>query len=145
MGADDVPALPVRSGQLYRAARALVRKGDGRGDAMAKSFDSHPAQYWHKLDDGRIQCDLCPRFCRLHEDQRAFCFVRARQGDQMVLTTYGRSSGFCVDPVEKKPLSHFLPGSPVLSFGTAGCNLGCKFCQNWDISRARDWQRVSVE
>ena len=76
---------------------------------MAKSFDSHRAQYWHRLDDGRIQCDLCPRFCKLHEGQRAFCFVRARQGDKMVLTTYGRSSGFCVDPVEKKALNHFLP------------------------------------
>ncbi len=118
MGADDVPAHAAFLGfiDLYFARR-------GRGDAMAKSFDSRPAQYWHKLDDGRIQCDLCPRFCRLHEGQRAFCFVRARQDDQMVLTTYGRSSGFCVDPVEKKPLSHFLPGSPVLSFGTSGCNL----------------------
>jgi len=100
-------------------------------------LDSHPARYWHKLEDGRIQCDLCPRFCRLHEGQRAFCFVRARHGDQIVLTTYGRSSGFCVDPVEKKALNHFLPGTPVLSFGTSGCNLGCKFCQNWDISKAR--------
>jgi pyruvate formate lyase activating enzyme len=109
---------------------------------MAKSFDSHPTQYWHKLDDGRIQCDLCPRFCRLHEGQRAFCFVRARQGDEMVLTTYGRSSGFCIDPVEKKALNHFLPGSPALSFGTSGCNLGCKFCQNWDISKAREYRRA---
>ena len=93
-----------------------------------------PTRYWHKLDDGRIQCDLCPRFCALHEGQRGFCFVRACQDDQVVLTTYGRSSGFCIDPIEKKPLNHFLPGTPVLSFGTAGCNLGCKFCQNWDIS-----------
>jgi pyruvate formate lyase activating enzyme len=97
-----------------------------------------PTRYWHKLDDGRIQCDLCPRFCRLHEGQRGFCFVRACQDSQIVLTTYGRSSGFCVDPIEKKPLYHFLPGTPVLSFGTAGCNLGCKFCQNWDISKSRD-------
>lgn len=106
-------------------------------NGMAESFGSQPARYWHKLEDGRIQCDLCPRFCRLHEGQRAFCFVRARQDDQIVLTTYGRSSGFCVDPVEKKALNHFLPGTPVLSFGTSGCNLGCKFCQNWDISKAR--------
>jgi pyruvate formate lyase activating enzyme len=75
----------------------------------------------------------------LHEGQRAFCFVRARHGDQIVLTTYGRSSGFCVDPVEKKALNHFMPGTPVLSFGTSGCNLGCKFCQNWDISKAREY------
>ena len=97
-----------------------------------------PTRYWHKLDDGRIQCDLCPRFCALHEGQRGFCFVRACQDDQIVLTTYGRSSGFCIDPIEKKPLNHFLPGTPVLSFGTAGCNLGCKFCQNWDISKSRE-------
>ncbi|UCE89730.1 MAG: AmmeMemoRadiSam system radical SAM enzyme, partial [Pseudomonadota bacterium] len=94
--------------------------------------------YWHMLDDGRIQCDLCPRFCKLHDDQRGLCFVRARQGDTLVLTTYGRSSGYCVDPIEKKPLNHFLPGTPILSFGTAGCNLACKFCQNWDISKSRE-------
>ena len=90
------------------------------------------------LDDGRIQCDLCPRFCHLREGQRGLCFVRARQGGQIVSTTYGRSSGFCVDPIEKKPLNHFLPGTPVFSFGTAGCNLACKFCQNWDISKSRE-------
>jgi pyruvate formate lyase activating enzyme len=97
-----------------------------------------PAGYWHALGDGRIQCDVCPRFCKLHDDQRGLCFVRARQGDRLVLTTFGRSSGFCVDPIEKKPLAHFLPGTPVLSFGTAGCNLTCKFCQNWDISKSRE-------
>lgn len=97
-----------------------------------------PTKYWHALDNGRIQCDLCPRFCKLLEGQRGLCFVRARQDDQIVLTTWGRSSGFCVDPIEKKPLNHFLPGTPVLSFGTAGCNLACKFCQNWDISKSRE-------
>ena len=102
----------------------------------------HPGRWWHRLDDGRIQCDLCPRDCRLHEGQRGACFVRARSGDAMVLTTYGRSSGFCVDPIEKKPLNHFHPGSAVLSFGTAGCNLACKFCQNWDISKSRDMDRL---
>jgi pyruvate formate lyase activating enzyme len=102
----------------------------------------HPGRWWHRLDDGRIQCDLCPRDCRLHEGQRGACFVRARSGDAMVLTTYGRSSGFCVDPIEKKPLNHFLPGSAVFSFGTAGCNLACKFCQNWDISKSRDMDRL---
>ncbi|MEO6560871.1 MAG: AmmeMemoRadiSam system radical SAM enzyme [Burkholderiaceae bacterium] len=99
---------------------------------------SYPARYWHFLEDGRIQCDLCPRDCRLHEGQRGACFVRMREGQQMILTTYGRSSGFCIDPIEKKPLNHFYPGSSVLSFGTAGCNLACKFCQNWDISKSRD-------
>jgi pyruvate formate lyase activating enzyme len=97
-----------------------------------------PTKYWHPLNDGRVQCDLCPRLCKLHDGQRGFCFVRACQGGQVVLTTYGRSSGFCVDPIEKKPLYHFLPGTPVLSFGTAGCNLGCRFCQNWDISKSRE-------
>jgi pyruvate formate lyase activating enzyme len=102
-----------------------------------------PGRYWHRLDDGRIQCDVCPRYCKLHDGQRGLCFVRARSGEQMVLTTYGRSSGFCVDPIEKKPLNHFLPGTPVLSFGTAGCNLTCKFCQNWDISKAREFDRLN--
>ena len=102
----------------------------------------HPGRWWHALEDGRIQCDLCPRDCKLHEGQRGFCYVRMRHDDRMVLTTYGRSSGFCIDPIEKKPLAHFHPGSSVLSFGTAGCNLGCKFCQNWDISKARDFDRL---
>lgn len=107
-------------------------------------MDSHfPARYWHALDDGRIQCDLCPRDCKLHDGQRGACFVRANVGNQMVLTTYGRSSGFCVDPIEKKPLNHFLPGSQILSFGTAGCNLACKFCQNWDISKSRDMDTLA--
>ena len=102
-----------------------------------------PARHWHALDDGRIQCDVCPRYCKLHDGQRGLCFVRARDGDHMVLTTYGRSSGFCVDPIEKKPLNHFLPGTPIFSFGTAGCNLTCKFCQNWDISKAREIDRLN--
>lgn len=97
-----------------------------------------PTIYWHELADGRIQCDVCPRACKLHEGQRGLCFVRMREGDQIVLTTYGRSSGYCIDPIEKKPLNHFLPGTPILSFGTAGCNLACKFCQNWDISKSRE-------
>lgn len=103
----------------------------------------HPARYWHRLDDGRIQCDLCPRECRLRDGQRGFCFVRANVDDALVLTTYGRSSGFCVDPIEKKPLNHFLPGTSVLSFGTAGCNLGCKYCQNFEISKSREMDRLA--
>jgi pyruvate formate lyase activating enzyme len=102
-----------------------------------------PTRYWHKLNDGRIQCDVCPRACKLKEGQRGLCFVRARENDQVVLTSYGRSSGFCVDPIEKKPLNHFLPGTPVLSFGTAGCNLACKFCQNWDMSKSREMDRLT--
>src|SRR5256886_4531464 len=102
-------------------------------------------RWWHRLADGRLQCDLCPRDCRLHEGQRGACFVRMREHDQMVLTTYGRSSGFCIDPVEKKPLNHFYPGSSILSFGTAGCNLACKFCQNWDISKSREMDTLRSE
>ena len=105
--------------------------------------ESHyPGRWWHRLDDGRIQCDLCPRDCKLHDGQRGACFVRQNLGGEMILTTYGRSSGFCIDPIEKKPLHHFYPGSNVLSFGTAGCNLACKFCQNWDISKSKDMDRL---
>lgn len=124
------------------------------GKAYHISMQDHgnaivPARYWHALPDGRVQCDLCPRFCRLREGQQGLCFVRARSGAPehgagLVLTTYGRSSGFCVDPVEKKPLNHFLPGTPILSFGTAGCNLSCRFCQNWDISKSRETDTLSA-
>ncbi len=103
---------------------------------------NHPAGYWHSLEDGRIECTLCPRFCKLQAGQRGFCYVRRNVADAMVLTTYGRSSGFCADPIEKKPLNHFYPGTSVLSFGTAGCNLGCKFCQNWDISKSRSMDKL---
>jgi len=98
--------------------------------------------YFHSLENGKIQCDLCPRFCHLSEGQRGLCFVRARKNDEIQLVEYGKSSGFCIDPIEKKPLNHFLPGSPVLSFGTAGCNLACKFCQNWDMSKSSDLNRI---
>ena len=105
----------------------------------------HPTTHWHAVDGGRIQCDVCPRFCSLKEGQEGHCFVRAARGGEIVLTTYGRSSGFCVDPIEKKPLNHFLPGSSVLSFGTAGCNLACRFCQNWDISKSKEIDTLSDE
>ena len=104
-----------------------------------------PARHWHVLEDGKLQCDVCPRHCQLTDGQRGLCFVRAREGDQIVLTTYGRSSGYCVDPIEKKPLNHFLPGTPVLSYGTAGCNLTCRFCQNWDISKSREMDTLADE
>ena len=102
-----------------------------------------PGKWFHPLGDGGIQCDLCPRNCRLREGQKGYCFVRERRGERIGLSTWGRSSGFCVDPIEKKPLNHFYPGTPVLSFGTAGCNLGCKFCQNHEISSARQWDRLA--
>ena len=100
-------------------------------------------EWWRRLPDGRIQCDLCPRFCKLREGQRGFCFIRQAREGGIVLTSYGRASGFCIDPIEKKPFNHFYPGASVLSFGTAGCNLGCRFCQNWDISKARETDRLS--
>ncbi len=112
-------------------------------DISLQDANTVPTNYWHELDDGRIQCDVCPRACKLREGQRGVCFVRGRTADQVVLTTYGRSSGYCIDPIEKKPLNHFLPGSAVLSFGTAGCNLGCRFCQNWDISKSKEVARLS--
>jgi pyruvate formate lyase activating enzyme len=105
----------------------------------------HPTHHWQRRPDGKIECSVCPRRCRLEEGQRGLCFVRARHGDAVVLTTFGRSSGYCVDPIEKKPLNHFLPGTPVLSFGTAGCNLTCRFCQNWDISKSRDIDTLADE
>lgn len=104
----------------------------------------HPTEFWHALPDGRVQCDVCPRACRLREGQQGFCFVRSCHGGAVVLDSYGRSSGFCVDPIEKKPLNHFLPGTPVLSFGTAGCNLACRFCQNWDMSKSRDQDTLAA-
>ena len=118
-------------------------------DALDIALEDHelqtvvPTKYWTLQKDGRISCDVCPRACKLREGQRGMCFVRARQDDAVVLTTYGRSSGFCVDPIEKKPLNHFLPGTPVLSFGTAGCNLACSFCQNWDISKSREMDTLA--
>ena len=111
----------------------------------AEVLAGEPARYWHLADDGRVQCDVCPRLCKLSDGQRGLCFVRGRRGDELVLTTYGRSSGFCIDPVEKKPLNHFLPGTPTLSFGTAGCNLTCKFCQNWSISKSREVDTLADE
>jgi pyruvate formate lyase activating enzyme len=129
--------LAHRSADVLRNPQPITTTEDDRVD--------FPGRWWHRLDDGRVQCDLCPRHCQMHEGQRAFCFVRQMKDGRMVLTTYGKSTGFCIDPIEKKPLAHFLPGTPVLSFGTAGCNLGCRFCQNWDISKSREIERLSDE
>jgi pyruvate formate lyase activating enzyme len=113
---------------------------------MSAAESSFPARWWHALEnEGQIQCDLCPRYCKPRDGQRGLCYVRKNEGGRMSLTTYGRSSGFCVDPIEKKPLNHFYPGSSILSFGTAGCNLSCRFCQNWNISKARSNDRLQSE
>ena len=133
-----VPEAATRRGGVVSTELQL------RGSAMTEPLNAFPGRYWHMMEDGRIQCDLCPRFCRLHDGQRAFCFVRAREGDQIVSTTYCQSSGFCVDPIEKKPLYHSLPGTSVLSFGTGGCNLGCKYCQNWTISKAQEFDVLAT-
>lgn len=120
--------------------------GPGRADTAGPArADVRTGRWWHVVEDGRIQCDLCPRNCRLQEGQRGYCFVRERRGGALCLTTWGRSSGFCLDPIEKKPLAHFHPGTAVLSFGTAGCNLGCRYCQNHEISAARRWDRLGQE
>lgn len=109
---------------------------------MTDNTAAYRAHYWHSADDHTIVCDVCPRHCRLKDGQKGFCFVRENQAGQMVLTTYNYSSGFCIDPIEKKPLNHFFPGTPILSFGTMGCNLGCQFCQNWNLSRNQDPRTV---
>ncbi len=111
---------------------------------MDNSDTTVSTRYWHRLDNGHVVCTLCPRECELREGKRGVCYIRMAQGGEIVLTSYGRSSGFCIDPIEKKPLHHFLPGTPVLSFGTAGCNLTCAFCQNWDISKSRHMETLSA-
>jgi pyruvate formate lyase activating enzyme len=123
---------------LSAGAAQAFERDDAVNQTPTLASPDFPTRYWQVLDDGRVQCDVCPRACKLHEGQSGLCFVRANHGQRIVLTTYGRSSGYCIDPIEKKPLNHFLPGTPILSFGTAGCNLACKFCQNWDISKSRE-------
>lgn len=128
---------------LLEPAAAGPPDGPAAGPPPEDFGDARTGRYWRALEDGRIQCELCPRDCKIRHGQRGLCFVRANWGGRMVLTTDNRSSGFCIDPIEKKPLNHFLPGTPVLSFGTAGCNLTCKFCQNHDISKARAFDKLS--
>lgn len=142
--ADDV----IKTEEL-KQARALAEMDEIKPVAAQAPGDStghYPGRFWHEVENGaRIHCDLCPRACVLKDGDRGFCFVRQNQGGEMILTTYGLSTGFCVDPVEKKPLNHFLPGTSVLSFGTAGCNLGCRFCQNWSISKSRETAMLSEQ
>jgi pyruvate formate lyase activating enzyme len=128
-GTPDAPDTPDAPGAPGAPAPPVVLQGT-------------PTTHWSRLPDGRVQCDVCPRECRLRPGQRGLCFVRGAGADGVVLTGWGRASGFCIDPIEKKPLAHFLPGTAVLSFGTAGCNLACDFCQNWDISKTREMERL---
>ncbi len=124
--------------------RTMSGRNGSEGRVGAGTLEAYPAKWWRR-DDGRVVCELCPRRCAIPDGARGFCFVRQNLDGRLVLTTFGRSTGFCVDPIEKKPLFHFYPGTAVLSFGTAGCNLGCKFCQNWDISKSREVTRLSEQ
>ncbi|MFC1770741.1 AmmeMemoRadiSam system radical SAM enzyme [Candidatus Margulisiibacteriota bacterium] len=99
-------------------------------------------RFWQVQKDNKVQCLLCPRKCILAEGKRGFCFVRQNISGQLVSATYGKTSGFSIDPIEKKPLNHFYPGTDVFSFGTVGCNLGCLFCQNWHISTVKTADRL---
>ncbi len=99
--------------------------------------DKIEARWWQPADKGKLLCTLCPRYCTIGDGQQGFCFIRYNEGGKLYTSGYGHPTGFAIDPVEKKPLNHFYPGTGILSFGTAGCNLGCKFCQNWSISKAR--------
>ncbi|MBI5726278.1 MAG: AmmeMemoRadiSam system radical SAM enzyme [Ignavibacteriales bacterium] len=103
-----------------------------------------PALWWEKTTENKILCTLCPRYCTIGNGQHGFCYIRKNSNGQLVSLGYGQPSGFGLDPIEKKPLNHFFPGSQILSFGTAGCNLGCKFCQNWHISKAKDVQSATI-
>jgi pyruvate formate lyase activating enzyme len=109
----------------------------------------HEAGWWEAEPSGRVHCYLCPRHCHIHAGQAGFCFIRVNRGGKLYSLGYGSPAALQIDPIEKKPLSHFLPGSRVFSMGTAGCNMGCFFCQNWDISKSRQdqvrSQRVAPE
>jgi pyruvate formate lyase activating enzyme len=111
-------------------------------ETIAAPAAPHPARWWDTASDGRVHCFLCPRHCRLRAGQAGFCAVRANHGGRLVCLTYGAPAAVQVDPIEKKPLFHFLPGTEVLSLGTTGCDLACAFCQNWDLSRARHDEAV---
>ncbi|MBN2216263.1 MAG: AmmeMemoRadiSam system radical SAM enzyme [Pirellulales bacterium] len=123
----------------------MTRQVESPPPGVVAPGEPKPAGWWHEVDAGRLMCDVCPRGCVLGPDDRGFCFVRQNREGRMVSTTYGRSTGFCIDPIEKKPLAQFYPGTPVLSFGTAGCNLGCRFCQNWTSTKSREVERFSEE
>ena len=131
----------------HRESEGGHRESCGHTASVTDVRNPAIARWQTQFHDGtnRARCELCPRRCVLKPGQRGFCFVRSNHDGLIVSDTYGRSSGFAVDPVEKKPLNHFHPGSSVLSFGTAGCNSGCRFCQNWDIAKARSFDRLGME
>jgi pyruvate formate lyase activating enzyme len=106
-------------------------------DILQKTENLHEARWWESEPNGRVHCYLCPRHCHIHSGQSGFCFIRINQNGKLYSLGYGAPAALQVDPIEKKPLNHFLPGTRVFSMGTAGCNMGCFFCQNWDISKSR--------
>ena len=107
---------------------------------LQKTETLHEARWWEVDPDGRAHCYLCPRHCHIGDGQAGFCFIRINQGGTLYSLGYGAPAALQIDPIEKKPLNHFLPGTRVFSMGTAGCNMGCFFCQNWDISKSRSDQ-----
>jgi len=104
---------------------------------LQKTETLHEARWWEPEPGGRVHCYLCPRHCHIGEGQSGFCFIRVNQGGKLYSLGYASPAALQIDPIEKKPLNHFLPGTRVFSMGTAGCNMGCFFCQNWDISKSK--------
>jgi pyruvate formate lyase activating enzyme len=107
---------------------------------LQKTEALHEGRWWEAEPSGRVHCYLCPRHCRIHSGQSGFCFIRVNRDGKLYTLGYGAPAALQIDPIEKKPLNHFLPGTRVFSMGTAGCNMGCFFCQNWDISKSRQDQ-----
>jgi AmmeMemoRadiSam system radical SAM enzyme len=145
LGQTTSSVQPSRLKDILEEIWAELRLGSAMPSQSNKDkpIEGYAGRYWHRVENDAIHCDLCPRACVMKEGDRGFCFVRKHEDGIMKLTTYGKSTGFCIDPIEKKPLNHFLPGTSVLSFGTAGCNLGCQFCQNWSISKSREIEILS--
>jgi len=105
-----------------------------------KTQSLHEGRWWEPMPDGRVHCFLCPRHCHIGEGQAGFCFIRVNQAGKLYSLGYASPAALQIDPIEKKPLNHFLPGTRVFSLGTAGCNMGCFFCQNWSISKSQSDQ-----
>ncbi|MDE3179377.1 MAG: AmmeMemoRadiSam system radical SAM enzyme [Acidobacteriota bacterium] len=116
----------------------------GVGAATEDVSSLHEALWWESLPNGKAHCYLCPRHCHIGEGQTGFCFIRKNIAGVLYNLGYAQPAALQIDPIEKKPLNHFMPGSRILSIGTAGCNMGCFFCQNWDISKSKADQINSI-
>ncbi len=110
-----------------------------------RELSSVEARYYEKLEAGGVECRLCPRRCMVTDLERGYCGVRENRGDVYYTLVYGRPCALNIDPIEKKPLFHFYPGTTALSLATAGCNVNCKFCQNWEISQSRPEQTDNLD